>query len=108
VWVKIPEKGCAGACFVLESVKDFKVQTENGEQPALMTLKHANKYRLAADDPERAEYFVRVRWLDTVPGNKVVNEVDLFGNQSTDCQPTTPKWRHTVERLKVAIANWGR
>ncbi len=42
---------------------------------ALMALKHADKYLLTADDPERAEYFVRVQWLDTVPKNKAVNEV---------------------------------
>lgn len=109
VWVKIPKKGYVGVGTVLESVqpvKDFKVQTDNGEQPALVALKHADKYQLTADDPERAEYFVRVQWLDTVPENKAVNEVGLFGNQNTVCQPTTPKWRHTVERLKVAFPRW--
>jgi len=109
VWVKIPKKGYVGVGTVIESVQpvnDFKVQTENGEQPALMALKHADKYRLTANDPERAEYFVRVRWLDTVPENKAVNEVGLFGNQNTVCQPTTPKWRHTVERLKGAFPHW--
>jgi len=35
------------------------------------------------------------------PGETQVNEVGLFGNQNTVCQPTTPKWRHTVERLKT-------
>jgi hypothetical protein len=111
VWVKIPKKGYVGVGTVLESVqpvKDFKVQTDSGEQPALVALKHAEKYQLTADDPERAEYFVRVKWLDTVPENKAVNEVGLFGNQNTVCQPTTPKWRHTVERLKMAFPNWGQ
>ena len=109
VWVKIPKKGYVGVGTVLESVqpvKDFKIQTESGEQPALVALKHADKYQLTADDPERAEYFVRVQWLDTVPENKAVNEVGLFGNQNTVCQPTTPKWRHTVERLKAAFPKW--
>ena len=31
-------------------------------------------------------------------------EVGLFGNQNTVCQPTTPKWRHTVERLKQVFS----
>ncbi len=35
-----------------------------------------------------------------------INEVGVFGNQNTVCQPTTPKWRHTVERLKLAFQNW--
>lgn len=109
VWVKIPKKGYVGVGTVLESVqpvKDFKVRTDSGEQPALVALKHAEKYQLTADDPERAEYFVRVKWLDTVPENKAVNEVGLFGNQNTVCQPTTPKWRHTVDRLKMAFPQW--
>ncbi len=109
VWVKIPKRGYVGVGTVLESVqpvKDFKVQTENGEQPALLALKYADRYRLTADDPERAEYFVRVKWLDTVPESAAINEVGLFGNQNTVCQPTTPKWRHTVERLKVAFLKW--
>lgn len=109
VWVKIPKKGYVGVGVVQEavqSVKDFKVQTEAGEQPALLALRHADKYRLTAEDPESAEYFVRVKWLDTVPENRAINEVGLFGNQNTVCQPTTPKWRHTVERLKLAFPNW--
>ncbi|TFH85010.1 hypothetical protein EQG41_19240 [Billgrantia azerbaijanica] len=28
------------------------------------------------------------------------NEAGLFGNQNTVCKPTTPKWSHTVSRLK--------
>ena len=71
-----------------------------------MMEKHADKYRIAANDPERAEYFVRVRWLDSVPENNAVNEVGLFGNQNTVCQPTTPKWRHTIELLKVVFSKW--
>lgn len=111
IWVKIPKKGYVGVGTVLEPVqpvKDFKVQTEYGEQPALIALKHADKYRLTADDPERAEYFVRVRWLDAVPENEALNEVGLFGNQNTVCQPTTPKWRHTVDRLKLAFPGWAK
>jgi type I restriction enzyme, R subunit len=29
------------------------------------------------------------------------------GNQNTVCQPTTPKWRHTIERLKAHFPKWG-
>lgn len=109
VWVKIPKKGYVGVGTVLESVQsvnDFKVQADGVEQPALLALKFADKYRLSAGDPERAEYFVRVKWLDAVSEHKAVNEVGLFGNQNTVCQPTTPKWRHTVERLKSTFPHW--
>jgi hypothetical protein len=53
------------------------------------------------DDPEQCEYFVPMQWLQTVPLNKAVQELGLFGNQNTVCRPTTGKWRTTVERLKV-------
>jgi hypothetical protein len=59
-----------------------------------------------ADDPEQSEYFVAVRWLDTVPISKAVNEIGMFGNQNTVCKPTTPKWRWTIERLKTYFPNW--
>lgn len=49
---------------------------------------------------------MRVKWLNAVPANQAINEVGLFGNQNTVCQPTTPKWRHTVERLKTVFGNW--
>ncbi|MEN9314876.1 MAG: hypothetical protein RIS35_1269, partial [Pseudomonadota bacterium] len=49
---------------------------------------------------------VRVKWLQTVPESQAFNEVGLFGNQNSVCQPTTPKWRHTVERLKAAFPKW--
>jgi len=109
VWVKIPHTGYVGVARVLDSIrpiKDFTVPTPSGDRPALEVLKHANFYKPNADNPEKAEYFVRVKWLDSVPESKAINEVGLFGNQNTVCQPTTPKWRHTVERLKTHFPNW--
>ncbi len=66
------------------------MQTDSGEQPALMALKDAEKYQATVDDPEWVEYFVRLQWLDTVPENSAFNEGCLFGNLNTVCQPTTP------------------
>ena len=109
VWVKIPKTGYVGVGRVTEAVvpaKEFTVKTPDGEKAALDVLKHADRYKQRADDPERTEYFVRVIWLDTVPEAKAVNEVGLFGNQNTVCQPLTPKWRHTVERLKTYFPKW--
>lgn len=109
MWVKIPKTGYVGVGRVTEavqSVNEFKVQTPTGERPALDVLKHAHLYVPNAADPEKAEYFVRVAWLDTVPESQAVNEVGLFGNQNTVCQPTTPKWRHTVVLLKARFPRW--
>ena len=48
-----------------------------------------------------------MKWIDTVNTAHAFNEVGLFDNENTVFQPTTPKWRHTVTRLKQAfnIAN---
>lgn len=110
VWVKIPKVGYVGVGEVTEGVqpaKEFMVATESGERLAMDVVKHGAKYRATADDPERAEHFVRVKWLDTVDSRQAFNEVGLFGNQNTVCQPSTPKWRHTVERLKTVFSRWG-
>lgn len=109
VWVKIPKTGYVGVGIVKEPVQainDFKVTTPHGDRLALEVLQHADLYKQHADDPELAEYFVKVDWLDAVPAEKAINEVGLFGNQNTVCQPTTPKWRHTVERLKDRFRKW--
>ena len=109
VWVKIPKTGYVGVGIVKEavqSVRDFNVGTPEGERPGLEVLEHRELYQRSADDPEKAEYFVKVDWLNTVPINKAINEVGLFGNQNTVCQPSTLKWRHTVERLKTYFQNW--
>jgi hypothetical protein len=110
VWVNIPKKGYVGVGEVVEAVQPanaFKVMTEAGEPLAMDVVQHGEKYKAGADDPEKTEQFVRVKWLDTVAANKAFYEVGLFGNQNTVCQPMTPKWRHTVERLKTAFPKWG-
>lgn len=109
VWVKIPKSGYVGVGRVTEAmmpVTEFSVKTPDGEQPALKVLQHGDRYRKYADDPDMVEYFVRIAWLDTVPEENAVNEVGLFGNQNTVSQPTAPKWRHTVERLKTHFPKW--
>jgi hypothetical protein len=109
VWVKIPKVGYVGVGHVTQSVvpvTEFTVPTPAGDRPALEVLTHADRYRVKADDPEKAEYFVRVEWVDAVPESEAFDEVGLFGNQNTVCEPVTPKWRHTVERLKTYFRNW--
>jgi hypothetical protein len=102
VWVKAPGYGFVGIGRVTgksERASEFRVKTPQGELPVLDVVK-GNFHRQFADDPTRGEYFVPVEWLQTVPIENAFNEVGLFGNQNTVCRPVTPKWRHTVERLK--------
>jgi hypothetical protein len=70
--------------------------------------KRGTYHRELLDDAERCEYFVPVRWLQTVPLAQAVQEVGLFGIQHTVCKPTTPKWRSTVERLKEKFPDYNK
>ncbi len=112
VWVKVPGKGFVGVGRVTETVqpaRSFKIKTvDGGERPALEVLKDGHYLREQVNDPEKCEYFVPVKWLQTAPLGNAFSEVGLFGNQNTVCKPTTPKWRHTVERLKQHFKDWDK
>jgi len=86
----------------------FKVATSAGDVPVLEIVKGGSYHREFLNDPERCEYFVPVRWLQTVPLEEAVQEIGLFGNQNTVCKPTTPKWRSTVERLKERFPDFSK
>jgi hypothetical protein len=115
VWVNVPGRGYVGVCEVENPpvrIDQFMVKLDDGsEVPITEAPLRATKMKDAAQqeaDTEKAEYLVRVKWLRTVPLAKAVHEVGFFGNQNSVCRPTTPKWNHTVERLKqrfdVAVA----
>ena len=106
VWVNVPRTGYVGVGRVTgraQQAADFKLTTGASEVPALDVLKLGDYHRDLAADPERCEWFVPVQWLKTVPLEQAVQEIGFFGNQNTVCKPTTPKWRSTVERLKVRL-----
>lgn len=109
VWVKIPGTGYVGVGKVLATVQpasSFTVNTPDGEKMAMDVLQHGDLYRQNADDREKSEYFVPVKWLETRSESAAVNELGFFGNQNTVCKPTTQKWRHTVEKLKSYFKKW--
>lgn len=111
VWVNVPQTGYVGVGRVKEAVmpmREFSVDTDKGTRPAFDVLVDGQRYRDRDDDPDRAEYVVPVEWLDTVKTSNAFNEIGLFGNQNTVCQPSTPKWRHTVERLKTKFHKWAQ
>lgn len=104
VWVNVPKTGYVGVGRVTGpavQAKDFRLPGPNGEAPALEVLTQGDYNRGFVNDPERTEWFVPVEWQAAVPIDKAVQEIGFFGNQNTVCKPTTPKWRSTVDRLKV-------
>ena len=109
VWVKVPAVGFVGVGRVTGDARraiDFTIDVGGSPRPALELLTRASYDREAAEDPERSEYFVPVQWVDTRGLGEAVHEVGMFGNQNTVCKPLTPKWRHTVERLKELMPGW--
>jgi len=111
IWVKIPGAGFVGVGRVAgprEPAASFQVQTDRGEAPVLEIATGGHYHREYLNDPERCEYFVPVQWLETVPRENAFNEIGLFGNQNTVCKPTTPKWRHTIDRLKLRFPQFNK
>jgi hypothetical protein len=103
VWVNVPGSGYVGVGRIAgraQPAASFMVKTPDGDVPVLDAANRGSYGREYADDPERSEYFVSVRWLQTVSLDTAVREIGLFGNQNTVCKPTTPKWRSTVDWLK--------
>ncbi len=108
VWVNVPGTGFVGVGRVTERVvpvEQFVVTGPDGKSvrivdiPGLMvgrTLK-------STEDPEKAEYLVRVKWDKTVSESEAIKERGFFGNQNTIAKPRADSWRHTVERLKARL-----
>jgi hypothetical protein len=103
IWVKDPSYGFVGMGEVTgppQSSAEFTVLLDGEARTALSVLTAGTYFRDETAE-DKMEYFVPVNWIHTVPLNQAVNELGLFGNQNTVCRPKTPKWRHTVERLKA-------
>lgn len=105
VWVNIPKTGYVGVGIVTgERCRADLYQFDTPEGPkTLIDMGHQTNYRqlqAGQEDDETAEYLVPVRWLYSVNRSEAFSEVGLFGNQNTVCKPSTPKWSHTVNRLK--------
>ncbi len=103
VWVHIGSgKGFGGVAEVVEArraVDDFKVVKDGVEVPVTEVVPDLRKY---ADDPEMADYVVRLRWLNKVPSvKKGIWEKGFFANQNTVARPTALEWDYTVSRLKT-------
>ena len=112
IWVKIPDWGFVGVGRVTGQstpAAAFKVTSADGTEVSILDVaKRGTYHREFIDDPQKCEYFVPVKWLQTVPSKEAIYEIGLFGNQNTVCKPTTPKWRSTVDRLKQKFPNFDK
>lgn len=106
VWVNIPHTGYVGVGLVTEPAQLAKdaLFSEHGDKTIYELEPNGLYHADRKNDPEMAEYLVRVHWLKTVPISDAVSEVGLFGNQNTICRPTAERWLHTISLLSE---RWG-
>lgn len=105
VWVNLARGGgYAGVGIVEEAsvpVDEFKVDDGSGKMVPItsLPLKAAKHIRLTSD-PDKAEHFVRIRWIHAVPEAEAVREPGMFGNQNSAAKPRVRRWQATVDRLR--------
>jgi hypothetical protein len=102
VFVHIPQKGFVGVGEVHETVKpvnEFLVDVDGQQLPILDAGVAASKMSDGADDAERSEYLVKVRWLKTLPVEQAIWEPGMFANQNTACRLRGDKGEFTINRL---------
>jgi len=104
IWVNMPAIGYVGVGKVVSEavpIDGFTVD-DAGKQVAITSLPiKAAKLATHANDPEKAEHMVRVKWIKTVPATDAIREKGFFGNRNSAAKPRVKKWLHTVERLKA-------
>lgn len=101
IWVNIPHIGYVGVGIVTSDMMQASdaVFEVDGEKRPMRDLELKGNY-FYTDDPNNAEYVVKVDWIKTLPINCAVKESGFFGNQNSVCRPQAGKWKYTVERLK--------
>lgn len=111
VWVKVPGRGFVGVGRVegrAQPASTFTVKADSGVVAILDVAKRGSYHREVVNDPDRCEYFVPMRWMNTVPLQQAIQEIGMFGNQNTICKPTVPKWHSTVDRLKKKFPDFAK
>lgn len=108
IWVHAPGMGYLGVAEVTAPpvpFVDFEVSVD-GTLSRYADVTHHDGW-LGPEQGEATEFFVAVRWLDSVSvESEAFNEAGLFGNQNIVAQPQDPKWVRTVERLKERFPKW--
>lgn len=104
VWVHLGSgKGFCGVATVTaprQAVDDFIVKDDNGTEVPVLDVVQSD-LRTIKDNPDTADYAVRLSWIHKVQYKQGVWEKGFLANQNTVARPTSPKWEYTVERLKT-------
>ena len=101
VWVNIPHTGYVGYGEVNHSATiAHEYKFDDFESKTIYELANsANYHSEHKDNPDLAEYIVRIEWIKTVSIDEAVREIGFFGNQHIICRPTAEKWLKTLSIL---------
>ncbi len=100
IWVNVPEHGYVGVGIVCGDKMRVDAFTVDGQ--AYLNLPDSDPHlKQNLDNDDLVNYLVPIKWQHTVSLRDAVKERGFFGNQNTVCQPRTPKWDYTLERLKA-------
>jgi hypothetical protein len=113
IWVNIPGQGFVGVGRVTgqaEQAKDFLVTTPEGRVKLLDIGKgvHYDWQREHASEPDNCEWYVPVRWLQTLPKEKAIRVKGLIGLRNTACKPRQAAWGPIVEQLKELFPDFDK
>jgi hypothetical protein len=99
VFVRHPGHGYVGVGRVLREVlpiTDFVVEHDGRQVPILEVSLYNDHIKDDADDPERCEYVVPVRWEWTVPVGQGLRVKGLFSRRTTVAELRSPLTAHQV------------
>jgi hypothetical protein len=110
VWVMMPGRGYVGVGIVEDpvvKVDAFMVTLADGRKVPITHpdagIQSSGMFKHQGD-PEKAEYLVRVKWIQTHSPSQAIWEPDFFAIQHSACRPKSLAWPRTIERLKEI---WG-
>ena len=111
--MQAPEHGYIGVARVTGSAQpalNFKVKTSDGKmRPVMKVVASPQGYhKQYIHNMKKCEYFVPVRWLQTVPVEKAVKQPGFFATELIVCEPKSPKWRKTLKKLKKEFPNYSK
>lgn len=85
IFVYIPQRGYVGIGTVEEEavpVREFTIESQGKNVNVLDAGLKGEYLGNLADDPERAEHFVRVNWIRTVPAEDAFRRPHMYANQN--------------------------
>lgn len=106
VWVHVPNRGYVAMGIVeapVVKIDAFRVQLPDGRELPLSDPSlgiQAQGMFDRQEDPEAAEYLVKVRWARDLPLEEAIWEPGFFASQHSVCRPRVEAWNQTVGRLK--------